>query len=689
MQKTTFKLLLLFTILSTSISNAQLNEGFEGGVIPAGWTQEFVSNTLPWTAETQNGNASVTPRTGTYLARFLTGAFGDATKLVTPSMNLTAVTNPMLKFYYTNVNWFGDIDELRVYYKTSAAGSWVQIGMDYTDERTTWTEVTLLLPNPSADYYIAFEGTSNWARGVTLDDISVAPAPTCISPNTILASNVTTSSVNLTWTHSIGSQTNFQYVIQAAGTGVPGGAGTPVTGLSVVDNTLLPSTNYEAWVRANCGSGDFSAWRGPVTFRTNTLVTCGTPINNTYCYVDNDTTTWIFTSNTGDPLRVTFNSGEVEDGWDELIVLDSDGTTELYNGYGNLGDLSGLFFDSTDDTIIVKINSDSSVNCQDDAYTSWNFTVACATCVNPSATYTTPNNCPATTFNVVANVTSLGSATSLTISDNQASTLQVVTTTGNVTFGPYNFGTNVVLTLTNNQDNSCVISSSSLSVAGCPPSNDNCTAPIVLTPGDVFGTNPYTGNNIYSTDSSQADPSCAFYSGQDVWFSVIVPASGSITIETAEDTGSPILDTGIAVYSGTCAGLTEVDCNDDDGANAFSLISLTGRTPGEVLLVRAWEYGGGTVGTFLISAYDASLSSSSFDNAAFRVYPNPVKDILNLSYTSEISNVQIVNMLGQVVLDRKMNATEGQIDMSALNSGAYIVNVTVGDAIKSIKVIKQ
>ena len=374
MQITTFKLLLLFTILSTSISNAQLNEGFEGGVIPAGWTQEFVSNTLPWTAETQNGNASVTPRTGTYLARFLTGAFGDATKLVAPSMNLTAVTNPMLKFYYTNVNWFGDIDELRVYYKTSAAGPWVQIGMDYTDERTTWTEITLLLPNPSADYYIAFEGTSNWARGVTLDDISVAPAPTCISPNTILASNVTTSSVNLTWTHSIGSQTNFQYVIQAAGTGVPGSAGTPVTGLSVVDNTLLPSTNYEAWVRANCGSGDFSAWRGPVTFRTNTLVTCGTPINNTYCYVDNDTTTWIFTSNTGDPLRVTFNSGEVEDGWDELIVLDSDGTTELYNGYGNLGDLSGLFFDSTDDTIIVKINSDSSVNCQDDAYTSWNFT---------------------------------------------------------------------------------------------------------------------------------------------------------------------------------------------------------------------------------------------------------------------------------------------------------------------------
>jgi hypothetical protein len=36
-----------------------------------------------------------------------------------------------------------------------------------------------------------------------------------------------------------------------------------------------------------------------------------------------------------------------------------------------------------------------------------------------------------------------------------------------------------------------------------------------------------------------------------------------------------------------------------------------------------------------------------------------------------------------------MNATEGQINLSGFNSGAYIVNVTVGSITKSIKVIKQ
>lgn len=666
MQKTTFKLLLLLLILTTSISNAQLSEGFEGGTIPAGWTQEFVSNTLSWTAATQNGNASVTPRTGTYLGRFLTGAYGDVTKLVTPSMNLTAVTNPQLKFYFTNVNWFGDIDELRVYYKTSAAGPWVQIGADYTNENATWTEVTLLLPNPSADYYVAFEGTSNWARGVTLDDITVGPAPTCLSPNTITASNVTTSSVNLAWTHSIGTQTNFQYVIQAAGTGIPAGAGTPVTGLSVVNNTLSPATNYEAWVRADCGAGDFSSWRGPVTFRTNSLVTCGTPVNTSYCYVDNDTTTWIFTSNTGGPLRVTFNAGEVEDGWDELIILDSNGTTELYNGYGNSGDLTGLIFDSTGDTIIVKITSDSSVNCQDDAFTSWNFTVVCATCVNPTATFTTVPDCADGEYSVNVNVTSLGSATSLSISDG-TTTLTNITATGIQTFGPYASGSSITIVLTNQQDGSCTLSSGSLSYT-CPPANDECANAIVVNCGSVVTGSTATG----ATDSGNN-------ASADVWYSYNGPA-GDITVSLCTNT---TFDTLIRVFD-ACGG-TEIISNDDSCGLQSSATFTANGTSTYYIMVEGFST---NTGNFELTA-SCVLSNNNFDNYAFKAYPNPVKDILNLSYTSEMSKVQVINMLGQVVIDRNMNTTEGQINMSELNSGAYIVNITVGDTVKTIKVIKQ
>ena len=78
----------------------------------------------------------------------------------------------MLNFSFTNVNWEGDIDTLRVLYKSSAGGSWILLD-SYATESTTWNDITLNLPNATSDYYIAFEGTANYGRGLTLDDISI------------------------------------------------------------------------------------------------------------------------------------------------------------------------------------------------------------------------------------------------------------------------------------------------------------------------------------------------------------------------------------------------------------------------------------------------------------------------------------------------------------------------------------
>ncbi|MFN7014470.1 MAG: T9SS type A sorting domain-containing protein, partial [Bacteroidia bacterium] len=322
--------------------------------------------------------------------------------------------------------------------------------------------------------------------------------------------------------------------------------------------------------------------------------------------------------------------------------------------------------------------------------TAYTLTITQNTCVNPTVSFSAASNCPTTNFNAVANITNLGSATSLTVSDNQGSTPQVVTATGNVSFGPFAFGTNVVLTVVNNQDTSCSVTSSNLTIAACPPANDECANAIVLTPGAVFATNPLVGTNAAATGSTGVPaPGCALYSGGDVWYQVTIPASGSLTIET-NNNSSAILDTGLAVYSGTCGALVLVECDDDDSADGnFSLISLTGRTLGEVLFVRVWEYGNDTFGTFQVSAYDASLSSGSFDNANFSAYPNPVKDVLNVSYSTEISSIRVINMIGQEVISKNINATSTQVDMSQLSAGTYIVNVTVGDNVKTLKVVKQ
>ncbi|WP_442787770.1 GEVED domain-containing protein [Flavobacterium suncheonense] len=223
-----------------------------------------------------------------------------------------------------------------------------------------------------------------------------------------------------------------------------------------------------------------------------------------------------------------------------------------------------------------------------------------------------------------------------------------------------------------------------------PPANDDCASAVVLIPGGVFNTNAVVGTNVAATNSNPPAPGCASFSGGDVWYTVTVPASGNITIETNSNAGSPITDTGLAVYSGTCGSLTLVECDDDDSADGnFSMIALTGRTPGEVLYINTWEYGGGTEGTFRISAYDASLSAGSFDMTAFKAYPNPVTNVLNLSYSSEISSVEVFSMLGQRVLTEKLSANQVQVDISNLPSGNYMVKVTADGLTKSIKVVKQ
>ncbi|MEH6535426.1 MAG: T9SS type A sorting domain-containing protein [Psychroserpens sp.] len=127
-----------------------------------------------------------------------------------------------------------------------------------------------------------------------------------------------------------------------------------------------------------------------------------------------------------------------------------------------------------------------------------------------------------------------------------------------------------------------------------PPSNDTCATAITLAIDISCAYTTYT--NASALDSGVTNPGCGFYSGGDVWFTITVPLSGEITVDTEPGV---ITDSGMAIYSGTCGALTLIECDDDDSANGLmSSIALTGRTPGEVLYIRLWEYGNNNNGAF-------------------------------------------------------------------------------------------
>ncbi len=133
--------------------------------------------------------------------------------------------------------------------------------------------------------------------------------------------------------------------------------------------------------------------------------------------------------------------------------------------------------------------------------------------------------------------------------------------------------------------------------------NDDPETAANLTVGLVFDDNPVIADNTEATATVIDDPSCGNFTEADLWYTVTVPDTGSVSVESREDDGS-ITDTALSIYEGEVGALVEVVCNDDGGVGLFSLAEVEGRTPGEVLFVRVWEWNGGSLGTFQMSAYD-------------------------------------------------------------------------------------
>jgi len=156
------------------------------------------------------------------------------------------------------------------------------------------------------------------------------------------------------------------------------------------------------------------------------------------------------------------------------------------------------------------------------------------------------------------------------------------------------------------------------------PSNNTCGNADVLNVGSACSVHYST--NQGATDSGVASPACANYQGGDVWFTFTLPTVSSgqhLIVETHGVTGSNLNDTGLALYTGSCNGLSLVACDDDSGTNYFSRISVSNLTSGTVYYVRVWEYGNNSFGDFGICVYleDAAPNDECANAIPLTVYP--------------------------------------------------------------------
>ncbi|GGG64498.1 T9SS type A sorting domain-containing protein [Epilithonimonas arachidiradicis] len=84
-----------------------------------------------------------------------------------------------------------------------------------------------------------------------------------------------------------------------------------------------------------------------------------------------------------------------------------------------------------------------------------------------------------------------------------------------------------------------------------------------------------------------------------------------------------------------------------------------------------------------------TLSVSGINNEkSITIYPNPVKDILNLKTREKIFMVEIISMDGKKVLTRNID-NETKLDLGSLPKGIYFIHISTEKETQSLKFIKE
>ncbi len=131
-----------------------------------------------------------------------------------------------------------------------------------------------------------------------------------------------------------------------------------------------------------------------------------------------------------------------------------------------------------------------------------------------------------------------------------------------------------------------------------PPSNDECALAATVTCGSST-----TFSNAAAT-TSPGDPafSCGFGGpGQGagtLWFQ-FVATDTTAELDTNLSTGAE--DTQLAVYAGSCGGLVELACSEDEGLGLLSELCVDGLTVGDTYFVQVASFPGTTPGDITLS----------------------------------------------------------------------------------------
>lgn len=568
------------------------------------------------------------------------------------------------------------------------------------------------------DYSVTVGGVQDISGTVSVvcDDIitqtfTIGDCPDCSAPTNLSAGDLTFTSAELSWTGTTGL-----YNIEWGPQGFTQGSGTEVNNLTtntyLLDEVLTAETYYDFYVLQNCGTNGLSAWAGPYTFYAG------------YCTVSTDWDTDYISalSTTGAIQNLSYSATEQPAGSyaSEItqIIEQAQGLSidfsSTYEG-GSWGlkiwvDVNKDFiFDDATEVVFYEANTSatktgvitvpaslpvgeyrvrvrgqfgSAANppaCGNVPYGSTiDFTLSVVAEIDP---------CPETITPVFTQVSAICAGDSLaplpTTSTNGITGAwspaldNTQTTTYTFTPDAEQCAEEVEMTITvtpiatpffNIQDSEIC-------------AGDDLPALPTISDNGITGTWSPALNNMETTtyEFTPNAGQCAASVSMTIEVNVVTPPTAE-SPQTMTD-GQTVADIVVTDVTGTLTWYSDEDLTTEveetfvleEGTYTFWVTQTIGDCTSEATQVEV----------------EVTLSTNGFDLASFRSYPNPVKDFFTVSYNKEITNVTVVNMLGQTVFVKAVNETDTQIDMTSLPTGNYFVKVTTEGAVKTVKVVKQ
>ena len=587
---------------------APYTEGFENaGDIPLCWSMDGGED---WQFADDGGfdnigdGGTLTGSTATNNFFAWVNASGDdgPSTLTSPFVDVTGLAAPALSFYEISDNQ-GDANSTLVVEVWDGA-AWNTMGT-FNTNTDGWElkilDLSVLTITGDVQARFTFSETvpGDFTDDIAIDDVTFDEAPSCFAPTMLTANNLSLTSTELGWTEAV-PQTSWNIEYDIAG--FAQGTGTIEAGVTTnpyILTGLTPDTSYEFYVQAICGPGDESTWSGPFQFFTGYCESI--PTSNDGDGVTNvtiDTTDFIsfgpdetYENHTATILnlfpavdtnvQITFATGFTYgtniwiDFNDNLVFEDTELVYQGVSAADNPTTLDASFImpvTASPGEHRMRIGTADSGQATPNPCYSGTFGVTLDFTVNidplpctlPEATYTPVYDCDNYQYFVNVDITSMGDATSLEISNSLDATTTQITTAGLYQSGPFAFGTEAVnMFVAHEQESICTISSGPLDLVLCPPLNDvPCDANVAVVNDNILCETTTFGTIAGATASGVADPSCGGDADDDVWFQFVAQSEYQL-IALANITGSNTADINHSVYEGTCDNLTEISCVND------------------------------------------------------------------------------------------------------------------------------